>query len=128
MAAEVGLSASACHRRIKALEEAGIIQSYRAVIDARSLGLPMTFFIEVVLASQTEAALDAFEASVANVPEILECHLMAGDADYLLRVACQDSEDFERIHRRIVSKLPKLARVRSIMSIRTVKFLKGIPI
>lgn len=124
----VGLSPSACHRRLKALEARGLIAGYRAVLDAGRLGFPMQFFIEVGLTSQSEPVLDAFEAAVRDIPEVLECHLMAGQSDYVLRVVCRDHEDFERLHRRLVARLPGVARVHSNMSIRTVKSRTGLPI
>lgn len=123
-----GLSASACHRRVKALEERGAIDGYQAVLDPRTLGYEMQFFIEVGLVSQQEAVLDAFEAAVADIPEVLECHLMAGQSDYLLRVVCRDPEDFERLHRRLAARLPGVARLHSNMSIREVKARQGLPI
>ena len=123
-----GLSPSACHRRVKALEEHGAIDGYRAVLDPRVLGFDMQFFIEVGLVSQQEAVLDAFEAAVADIPEVLECHLMAGEADYLLRVVCRDPEDFERLHRRLAARLPGVARLHSNMSIREVKARQGLPV
>jgi Lrp/AsnC family leucine-responsive transcriptional regulator len=124
----VGLSPSACHRRIKVLEEAGYIAGYRAELDAMLLGFSMQFFIEVGLTSQSEAALDAFEAAVQDIPEVLECHLMAGQSDYILRVVCRDHEDFERLHRRLSARLPGVARIHSNMSIRRVKARTGLPI
>jgi len=124
----VGLSASACHRRLKALEEQGLIEGYRAVLNAGKLGYSMQFFIEVGLTSQSEAVLDAFEAAVQDIPEVLECHLMAGQSDYILRVICQDHDDFERLHRRLSARLPGVARIHSNMSIRTVKVRTGLPI
>ena len=124
----VGLSASACHRRLKALEEHGLIEGYRAVLNAGRLGYSMQFFIEVGLTSQSEAALEAFEAAVQDIPEVLECHLMAGQSDYILRVICRDHEDFERVHRRLSARLPGVARIHSNMSIRTVKVRTGLPI
>lgn len=123
-----GLSASACHRRIKALEERGLVEGYQAVLSAEKLGYSMMFFIEVSLASQSAPSFDSFEAAVRDVPEILECHLMAGQADYLLRVVCRDHEDFERLHRRLLARLPGVARVHSNMSIRTVKVRSGLPV
>jgi len=123
-----GLSASACHRRLKALEERGLISGYRAVLNPAALGFTMQFFIEVGLSSQTEVALDAFEAAVLDIPEVLECHLMAGQSDYLLRVICRDHEDFERLHRRLAARLPGVARLHSNMSIRTVKARIGLPV
>jgi DNA-binding Lrp family transcriptional regulator len=123
-----GLSPSACHRRLKRLEESGLIRGYRAVLDAGRLGFTMEFFIEVTLSNQSEPTLDAFEAAVRDIPEVLECHLMAGQSDYILRVTCRDHEDFERLHRRLVARLPGVARVHSNMSIRTVKTLSGLPL
>ncbi|WDR05310.1 Lrp/AsnC family transcriptional regulator [Devosia rhodophyticola] len=123
-----GLSASACHRRLKALEEHGIVAGYQAVLNASALGLSMQFFIEVGLTSQSEAVLEAFEAAVLDIPEVLECHLMAGQSDYILRVICRDHEDFERLHRRLSARLPGVARVHSNMSIRTVKARSGLPL
>ncbi|WP_297111494.1 Lrp/AsnC family transcriptional regulator [uncultured Devosia sp.] len=124
----IGLSPSACHRRIKALEDAGYVVGYRAELDAARLGFALQFFIEVGLTSQSEAALDAFEAAVQDIPEVLECHLMAGQSDYILRVACKDHEDFERLHRRLSARLPGVARIHSNMSIRRVKARSGLPL
>ena len=121
LAEAVGLSASSCHRRIKTLEAEGLISGYRAALNAQKLGFSMLFFIEISLNSQSEKALDAFEAAVRDAPEVQECFLMAGQSDYLLRVACRDQEDFERVHRRLLSRLPGVSRVLSNMSIRTVK-------
>ncbi|WP_152658782.1 Lrp/AsnC family transcriptional regulator [Devosia chinhatensis] len=124
----VGLSASACHRRIRALEDAGFISSYVAKLDASRLGYTMQFFIEVGLTSQSEGVLEAFELAVAEIPEVLECHLMAGQSDYILRVVCRDHEDFERLHRRLSAQLPGVARIHSNLSIRTVKARTGLPL
>ena len=121
LAEAVGLSASSCHRRIKTLEAEGLISGYRAALNAQKLGFSMLFFIEISLNSQSEKALDAFEAAVRDAPEVQECFLMAGQSDYLLRVTCRDQEDFERVHRRLLSRLPGVSRVLSNMSIRTVK-------
>jgi Lrp/AsnC family leucine-responsive transcriptional regulator len=124
----VGLSASACHRRLKGLEDRGLVEGYRAVLNAKQLGYAMQFFIEVGLNSQSETALEAFESAVRDIPEVLECHLMAGQSDYILRIVCRDHEDFERVHRRLSARLPGVARIHSNMSIRTVKARMGLPI
>jgi DNA-binding Lrp family transcriptional regulator len=128
LAGEVGLSPSACHRRVKLLEERGVIAGYVAALDRRALGYSMEFFVEVSLTSQRGDALDAFEKAVAGMEEILECHLMAGGTDYMLRVVATDAADFERIHRERLSKLPSLARVQSNLVIRTVRAWRGYPI
>lgn len=124
----VGLSPSSCHRRVKALETAGLVAGYRARLNAQKLGYSMMFFIEISLVSQSEKTLDAFEAAVRDAPEVQECYLMAGQSDYVLKVACIDQEDFERVHRRLLSRLPGVARVLSNMSIRTVKADAGLAI
>lgn len=124
----VGLSASACHRRLRALEAAELVSGYRADLNARKLGFSMMFFIEISLDSQGGPILEKFEAAVRDAPEVLECHLMAGQADYILRLVCRDHEDFERVHRRLLARLPGVAKVHSNMSIRTVKERTGLPL
>jgi DNA-binding Lrp family transcriptional regulator len=123
----VGLSRSACHRRIKQHEASGVIAGYGARLDPRALGYGMEFFIEVALRSQAEKALDAFEAAVRAAPEILECHLMAGGTDYHLRIVARDAADFERIHRERLTRLPNVARLESKLAIRTVRQWRGYP-
>lgn len=125
---QIGLSASACHRRLKALEEKGYIAGYRARLDRGRLGLSMQFFIEISLSNQSDKSFEAFERAVRDIPEILECHLMAGQSDYILRVVCEDATAFERLHRDLVTRLPGVARVHSNMSIREVKPLAGLPV
>ena len=102
----VNLSPSACHRRVQRLEQDGFIAAYVALLDARKMGKPTIVFVEITLQSQAEDLLDAFEREVAKVPDILECHLMAGSADYLIKIMAEDTEDFARIHRRFLSRLP----------------------
>ena len=121
----VGLSASACHRRVKQLEASGVIAGYVARLDRRALGLTLEFFVDVALRSQTDKAFEAFEQAVTAAPEILECHLMAGGTDYLLRVAAVDADDFERIHRERLAKLPNVSRIESHLAIRTVRGMRG---
>ena len=126
MAAKAGLSPSTCHRRIKAMEEAGLILGYSAQLNRKHLGYANEFFVEVSLAAQTEEAFEKFEKAVARVPEILECHLMSGSADYLLRVAAKDLDQYDRIHRDCLSRLPGVSTMRSAFAIRTVKTSKGL--
>jgi len=125
---EVGLSGSACHRRIKVMEEAGLIDCYKAIINNKKLGFQIMFFIQVSLSSQSEEALVEFEKAVLNVPEVLDCYLMAGDFDFLLRVVCRDHEDFERLHRRLISRLPGVSQLHTNMCIRTLKANSSIPV
>lgn len=116
----VNLSPSACHRRVQRLEEDGYIAAYVALLDTRRMGRPTTVFVEVTLRSQQDEVLDAFEREVARVPDILECHLMAGSADYLLKIVAQDTEDFARIHRQYLTRLPGVAQINSSFALRTV--------
>ncbi|MFE3836802.1 Lrp/AsnC family transcriptional regulator [Pseudogemmobacter sonorensis] len=120
LAERVHLSASACHRRMQRLEAEGYIAAYVALLDARRLGLSTTVFVEITLEGQAEETLDAFEREVAKVPDLLECHLTAGTADYLLKIMARDTEDFARIHRRFLSRLPGVAKMQSSFSLRTV--------
>ncbi len=126
--AAAGLSASSCHRRIKLLEAAGTITGYNATLDRRSLGLANEFFVEVSLIAQTEQAFEKFEKAVQSIREIIECHLMSGQFDYLLRVAAADAADYERIHRQQLSRLPGVQRIQSSLALRTVKGWAGYPL
>lgn len=123
-----GVSPSACHRRIKALEAAGIITGYAAQIDPHALGLKLQAFVEITLTSQSREAMDRFEAAVADFDEILDCHLMAGQADYLLRVAAKDLEQYDHIHRDCLARLPGVSAMRSAFAIRRIKRWSGYPV
>ena len=128
LAEKAGLSASSCHRRVKLLEEAGVITGYAAQLDGRALGFANDFFVEVSLAAQTEEAFEKFEKAVQRVPEILECYLMSGQFDYLLRVAAADATDYERIHRTKLARLPGLQRLQSSVALRAIKKWSGYPV
>ena len=128
LALKAGLTASSCHRRVKLLEEAGIVTRYTATLDRTALGFANEFFVEVSLTAQTEEAFEKFEKAVQRVPEILECHLMSGQFDYLLRVVAIDAADYERIHRSRISRLPGIQRIQSSLALRTVKAWVGYPV
>ena len=128
LAAKAGLSPSSCHRRVKLLEAAGVITGYAANLNREALGLANEFFVEVSLSAQTEETFEKFEKAVQRVPEIVECHLMSGQFDYLLRVAATDATDYERIHRSRISRLPGVQRIQSSLALRTVKGWAGYPI
>lgn len=128
LAARAALSPSACHRRVKLLEEAGAIEGYTAKLNRAALGLANEFFVEVSLSSQTEEAFAKFEKAIQREPEILECHLMSGQFDYLLRIAATDATDYERIHRSKISRLPGVQRIQSALALRTVKPWAGYPV
>ncbi|WP_113893436.1 Lrp/AsnC family transcriptional regulator [Roseiarcus fermentans] len=128
LAERIHLSPSACLRRVRALEEMGVIAGYVMLIDADKAGLAGAAFVFVTLEQQGRAMLDAFERDVGRHPEITECHLLAGVADYLLRVVFRDSRDFERIHTEILTQLPGVSRVQSTLPLRTVKQTTALPI
>ncbi len=116
----VNLSPSACHRRTQRLEEDGYIAAFVALLEPRKLGKNTTVFVEITLEGQAEELLDAFEKEVARIPDLLECHLMAGSADYLIKLMVEDTEDFARIHRQFLSRLPGVRQMQSSFALRTV--------
>lgn len=120
LAERIALSPSACHRRVQRLEEEGFIAGYVALLDARKIGKTTTVFVEITLQSQSDEVLDAFERAVARIPDVLECHLMAGAADFLLKLVVGDTEDYARIHRQYLARLPGVAQMQSSFSLRTV--------
>jgi Lrp/AsnC family leucine-responsive transcriptional regulator len=124
----VNLSPSACHRRVTRLEEEGYIRAYVALLDPRKLERMTTVFVEIKLSGQADEVLEAFEKAVARVPDVLECHLMAGSADYLLKVVAEDSEDFARIHRQYLTRLPGVAQMQSSFALRTVFKTTALPL
>ncbi|OIQ38501.1 MAG: AsnC family transcriptional regulator [Roseobacter sp. MedPE-SWde] len=124
----VNLSASACHRRVQRLESEGYIKDYVALLDARKMVVPTTVFVEITLQSQADELLDAFERAVARIPDVLECHLMAGSADYLLKVVAENTEDFARIHRQHLTRLPGVAQMQSSFALRTVFKTTALPV
>ncbi len=124
----VHLSASACHRRVQRLEAEGVIARYVALLDPRKLERPSTVFVEITLLGQTEEVMDAFEREVALIPDVLECHLMAGAADYLLKISARDTEDFARIHRRYLARLPGVSQMHSSFSLRRVCQTTAFPV
>ncbi|KAA2312939.1 Lrp/AsnC family transcriptional regulator [Pseudooceanicola sediminis] len=125
---KVGLSQSACHRRVQRLEQDGYIRDYVALLNARKMQLATTVFVEIGLSGQADELLEAFETAVARVPEVLECHLMAGTADYLLKVVAESSEDFARIHRQSLARLPGVQRMQSSFALRTVFRTTALPV
>ncbi|CAA0107530.1 Leucine-responsive regulatory protein [Starkeya nomas] len=120
IAEEVGLSASTCLRRIRLMEHSGVIRGYTALVDHSARDAAMAVIINITLERQTEDYLTRFEAAVRRHPEIQECYLMTGGADYLLRVEVENAAEFERIHTDILSTLPGVLRIHSSFSIRNV--------
>ncbi len=120
LAERVGLSTSACYRRVRRLEAEGVIAGYVMILDTEAVGRDLDVFVEVSLVSQSEESLRRFEEEVRDCREVMSCHLVAGDADYLLHLAVRDHRDFERIHNEHLSRLPGVSRLRSNFAIRTV--------
>jgi len=116
----IPLSATAIARRIRALEERGVIQGYQARISRRALGLTVTVIVQISLKSQSEDLLKAFEEAIASAPSVVSCHLMSGEDDYLVTVLARDLADFERIHKEQLSRLPGVARLKSSFALRQV--------
>lgn len=128
LATELGLSASACHRRIKALERSGIIAGYAARLSRRKLGLSLLVFVEITLKSQERSILQEFEQAARASYDILECHLTSGQADYTLRVTARDMDDYDRIHRDCLANLPHVAAMHTTFALRPIKPWQGYPV
>ena len=121
LAERVHLSPSACLRRVKALEESGVIAQYVALIDPKTVGRHGTSYTIVNLEKLTRSTMDTFEQAIRAVPEIHDCFYVAGTNDYLLRFAYRDAEDLERFHTEVLMRLPGVARSNSMLVLRTVK-------
>ncbi len=128
LAERVSLSESACLRRVRALEKSGLIKGYTAVLDQSRVGLPGNVFVNITLEHSAVTDLSAFEKAVRGIPEVMECYLMSGQYDYLLRVVVSDVDDFERIHRRHLTQLPGVARLNSSFTLRTVRKTGPLPL
>lgn len=121
LAERIPLSPTAIARRIRALEQSGVIEGYQAHIDRKALGLAITVHIFISLQNQTERHLEDFEAAVAASPSVIRCEMMSGEDDYFLTVFARDLADFERIHKQELSRLPGVTRLRSSFVLRDVK-------
>ncbi len=122
---QIGLSLSACHRRVKLLEANGVISHYAAQLDRHALGLEVQVFIEVKLTSQRREAFAGFESAIAEIPEVLESHLITGEFDYLMRVAARNTTDYEDLLRNKLSEIPSVMQMRTLLSLSTVKEFRG---
>ena len=128
LAARVGLSPSACLRRVKALEDSGVISQYVALLDLKALGQYGSGYSILNLESMNTPLLEAFERAVRQEPEILDCLYVAGSNDYLIRFAYRDAEDLERFHTRVLMRLPGVARSNTLVVLRTVKKTTALPV
>jgi DNA-binding Lrp family transcriptional regulator len=128
LAKHVGLSPSACLRRVRALEDAGYIRSSVTLLDPRRVGLGVSVFIQVSLEKKDEASLQRFERTMARRPEVVECYLMTGDSDYLLRVVVSDVAAFERFLMEHLTKIPGIATIKSSFTLKQVKYTTALPL
>jgi Lrp/AsnC family leucine-responsive transcriptional regulator len=128
LAARVGLSASPCHRRVRQLEERGVIRGYTAVVDQNALGLPVSVFVSIKMERQREEDLDRFGAAVARWPEVMECYLMTGPRDFLLRVVVADLAAYERFVKEKLTRLDGLASIESSFALGQVKYTNVLPV
>ncbi|GJD50323.1 Leucine-responsive regulatory protein [Methylobacterium crusticola] len=120
LAAEIGLSPSACLRRLRLLEASGVIRGYTALVDDAGADGRLVVLTQITLDRQTEEFLNRFEAAVRRCPEVRDCYLMTGLSDYLMRIEVRDAGDYERLHKEVLSRLPGVARIQSSFAIRTV--------
>lgn len=128
LAQRVGLSPSPCLRRVKTLEEAGVIRTYVALVAPAAVDLSVNVFVNVTLERQVEERLDAFEAAVVRWPEVLECYLMTGEADYLLRVVVPDLAAYERFLKDHLTRVPGVASIKSSFALKQVRYNTALPL
>ena len=128
LAAAVGLSPSPCLRRVRDLENAGVIDRYAAILDQAAGGYALSVFVQVTLERQIETALDAFERVVADRPEVMECYLMTGDADYLLRVVVPDVAAYEGFLKNHLTRIPGVSSIKSSFALNRVKYETALPL
>ena len=128
LAQRVHLSPSACLRRVKALEDSGVIAQYVAMVNPRAVGKHGVSFTIINLETMNTPQLEAFEQAVRDQPEVLDCFYVAGSNDYLIRFTYRDAEDLERIHSEVLMRLPNVARTNSLLVLRTVKKTTALPL
>ena len=128
LARAVNLSPSPCLARVRALERDSVIERYVTLLDAKKLGLTVSVLVQVTLEKQIEPALEAFEKAVRDRPEVMECYLMTGDADYLLRVLVADVPAFERFILDFLSRVPGVGNIKSSFALKQVKYQTALPL
>lgn len=128
LARRVNLSPSPCLARVKALERAGVIQRYVTLLSPHAVGLGVSVFIHVSLETQVRSSLEAFEAAVRDKPEVMECYVMTGDEDYLLRVAVSDLVALERLLLDELSRIPGISRIKTSFALKQVKYETALPL
>jgi DNA-binding Lrp family transcriptional regulator len=128
LAEAVGLSPSPCLRRVRDLEEAGVIRRHVTLVDPAAVGLPVSVFVSVTLERQVERALEVFEAAILERPEVMECYLMTGDFDYLLRIVVADLTAYERFLMDHLTRVPGVASIKSSFALKQVKYRTALPL
>ncbi|HCA5028428.1 TPA: Lrp/AsnC family transcriptional regulator [Acinetobacter baumannii] len=128
LAEQVGLSASPCLRRVKLLEEAGVIQKYVALLDAEKVGKGLTLFTRIWLVGQDAETVDQFTEVILNLPEVVECHLMAGDCDFLLRVVTRDLEDYRKFQIKHLTRKNGVQSIKTEIPMQNIKLTTEIPL
>ena len=128
LAQAVQLSESACLRRVRALEQDGYIDGYVAILDQKKLGRSGTVFVHIALRREEQSELAAFEQAVQRIPEIMECYLMTGEFDYILKLVVADMADFERLHNDALTRLPGVSRINSSIAIRAIRRTTELPL
>ena len=128
LAKRAGISAPPCLRRVRALEEAGLILGYHATVDAKELGFGVTVFAQVGLNSQAEADLEKFETLMKSWPEVRECHMLAGETDFLLKIVAKDWDAYQQFLTTRLTSAPNVSHVKSALAIRSAKLLPGVPV
>lgn len=128
LADRVGLSPSPCLRRVRALESSGAIKGYKAIVDQKTVGMPVSVFVMVSLERQIEGALEEFEKRVRDLPEVMECYLMTGDMDYLLRVVTRDLQTYEQFLIQDLTKFPGVRGIKSSFALKQVIYRIALPV
>ncbi len=128
LAREVGLSPSPCLRRVRELEQSGVIKDYVTLLEPAEVGLPISVFVQVTLERQVERALETFEHAMLDRAEVMECYLMTGDADYLLRVAVANVEAYETFLKEHLTRVPGVSGIKSSFALNQVKYRTALPL
>lgn len=128
LAAQVNLSPSPCLRRVRRLEEEGYVRGYVSLLDPAAIGLPVSVFVQVSLEKQVDDALDTFEQAIVARPEVMECYLMTGDSDYLLRVVAPDIAAFQSFLLDHLTRIPGVASIKSSFALKQVSYRTALPL
>ncbi len=128
LAEAVGLSASPCWRRVRALEDAGVVRKYAAIVEPKVIGLPVNVFVSVTLEKQVEDWLERFETELRDRPEVMECYLMTGEFDYLLRVVVPDLQAYEKFVLEHLTRIPGIAGIKSSFALKQVQYKTALPL